>query len=169
MRIYDLIPIHIQEIKRICRKREPANSKDIETLWVCRYDFAKSLPLLDRAIKCFVLPSINGEANYHCIAEQDEPIAYIPIRFEKLWFYIGYDLKKAAELIAQSREYIIYQDKIMNSYADYLAYRLKKQHIRFDKKKLQIKCYNQTQQKEIELIDVLTYYLKKHKNGNKKL
>lgn len=169
MRIYDTIPIHVQEIKRICRKREPANSKDIMRLWVCRYNFSNSLTLLDSAIKYYMLPSINGAENYHCNAEQDDPIAYIPITYKSLGFYIGYDLKKAAEIISQSRKYIIDQEKIMDSYADYLAHRLKQQHIRFDRKKLQIRCYNQTQQKEIELINVLTYYLKKHKNGNKKL
>lgn len=169
MRTYDPSPITIQEIKRICRKREPASRKDIVKTYVCQYNFSKSLPLLYRAIKCFVLPSINGEANYHCIAEQDEPIAYIPIRYERLCFYIGYDLKKAAELIAQSREYIIYQDRIMDSYADYLAYRLNRQNIRFDRKKLQIRCYVQTQQKEIELINVLNYYIKKTQKWKQKI
>jgi hypothetical protein len=86
-------------------------------------------------------------------------------------WYIGFDLIKAARILscAKKREFrgsaYVYANFIMKSFSKHLEYRLNKQKIRYNKRKMKIKTFSSTPEFDIELIDILNYYIKKQANG----
>ena len=168
MRIQNRCFMSSWEIKRICRSTEPINERTAFRLALVS-DFA----MLKDAIVCAVLSSAKRceYKGYHCIENQEKPIAYISRITDGLKWYIGFDLERAARILscAKKREFsgitYMYADYIMYSFSKHLEYRLKKQKIKYNKRKMKIKTFSATPESDIELIKILYYYIKKRANG----
>lgn len=158
----------IWEIKRICRSTNPINERT-----AIRLGLASDFAILKDAIVCAVLSSAKRceHVGYHCIENQEKPIAYISRLTDGLKWYIGFDLITAAKILscAKKREFsaisYMYANYIMYSFSKYLEYRLNKQKIKYNKRKMKIKTYSATPEFDIELINILNYYIKKRANG----
>lgn len=168
MRIQNRCFMSSWEIKRICRSAEPINERT-----AFRLALASDFPMLKDAIVCVVLSSAKRWklVDYHCVENQEKPIAYISRMTDGLNWYIGFDLIRAAKFLscAKKREFTgsvyVYANFIMKSFSKHLEYRLNKQKIKYNKRKMKIKTFSATPEFDIELIDILNYYIKKQTNG----
>jgi hypothetical protein len=155
-------------MKRICQSPEPINERT-----AFRLALESDFPLLKDAIVCAVLSSAKRceYVGYHCIENQEKPIVYISRITYGLKWYIGFDLITAARILscAKKRDFsgitFMYANYIIRSFFKHLEYRLKKQKIRYNKQKMKIKTFSATPEFDIELIDILNYYIKKQANG----
>lgn len=183
MRIYpNLHPV--QQIKRICRKREIINPTDALLLshLYDRTTAHKGAHLrVCKALRYAILPSVKGcEDMYygnlnksHCIAETDKPIIYIPVMYDGFAVWLGYDLWQLANCILTNphREVRITTigyvpiSEVLVKLQENIEYRLDREQIKYNKRKINLNIFCTEIQDEIKIIKSLTYYLKKINNG----
>ena len=120
MRIQNRCFMSSWEIKRICQSTEPINERI-----AFRLALASDFAILKDAIVCAVLSSAKRWKliDYHCIENQEKPIAYISRMTYGLNWYIGFDLIRAAKILscAKKREFTgsvcVYANFIMKSFS----------------------------------------------------